>query len=152
MMGIDPVEQRPRMEESLEVILQLLAIYVPPLRPVFKTEALDGDLLLPGFVRRSTEFSKALERRATVFAAHGESGPRADYDRATRALLQRDELVLQLVVLFHREKVAGHEFSLVAIWTALDNLFRNGFLDSDRNDIRLGRRVDVDDLRFHVFL
>jgi chromosome partitioning protein len=47
-----------------------------------------GDRLLPGVVRRSTEFSKALERRETVFAARGASGPKADYDRATRALLR----------------------------------------------------------------
>lgn len=46
-----------------------------------------GDRLLPGVVRRSTEFSKALERRETVFATHGTRGPKADYDRATRALL-----------------------------------------------------------------
>jgi chromosome partitioning protein len=46
-----------------------------------------GEQLLPGVVRRSTEFSKALERRETIFAAQGRSGPKTDYDRATRALL-----------------------------------------------------------------
>jgi chromosome partitioning protein len=46
-----------------------------------------GDRLLPGFIRRSTEYSKALERRETVFASPRKSDAKADYDRATRALL-----------------------------------------------------------------
>lgn len=46
-----------------------------------------GDLLLPGFIRRSTEFSKALERRQTIFASPRKSDVKADYDRVTRALL-----------------------------------------------------------------
>lgn len=49
-----------------------------------------GPLLLPGFIRRSTEFSKALERRETVFASPRASGPKDDYDRVTRALLGLD--------------------------------------------------------------
>ncbi len=53
-----------------------------------------GPLLLPGFIRRSTEFSKALERRETVFAAPRASGPKEDYDRVTRALLGLDPLVV----------------------------------------------------------
>lgn len=46
-----------------------------------------GDRLLPGGIRRSTEFSKALERRETVFASPRRSDAKADYDRVTRALL-----------------------------------------------------------------
>jgi chromosome partitioning protein len=46
-----------------------------------------GPLLLPGSIRRSTEFSKALERRQTVFDSPRAGGPKDDYDRVTRALL-----------------------------------------------------------------
>ena len=46
-----------------------------------------GHRLLPGFVRRSTEYSKALERRETVFASPRRSDAKVDYDRVTRALL-----------------------------------------------------------------
>jgi chromosome partitioning protein len=53
-----------------------------------------GKLLLPGFIRRSTEYSKALERRETVFASPRRSDARDDYDRATRALLGLDLAVL----------------------------------------------------------
>jgi chromosome partitioning protein len=49
-----------------------------------------GKLVLPGFIRRSTEYSKALERRETVFASPRKSDAKADYDRATRALLGLD--------------------------------------------------------------
>ena len=48
------------------------------------------DQVLPGFIRRSTEFSKALERRVTVFAVGARGSARDDYDRVTRALLGLD--------------------------------------------------------------
>ena len=54
-----------------------------------------ADRLLPGFIRRSTEFSKALERRETVFASPRKSGAKDDYDRVTRALLGLDGAALR---------------------------------------------------------
>jgi chromosome partitioning protein len=45
------------------------------------------DRLLPGVIHRRTEFSKALERRETVFASPRRSVAKDDYDRVTRALL-----------------------------------------------------------------
>ncbi len=46
-----------------------------------------GGLLLPGFIRRSAQFSKALERRETVFASRRKSDAKTDYDVVTRAVL-----------------------------------------------------------------
>ncbi|MFC1671865.1 ParA family protein [Planctomycetota bacterium] len=57
--------------------------------------------LLPGVIRTSTEFSKALENRETVFASSRKSNAREDYDTVTRALLGLD--------LFFREDGEGKE-------------------------------------------
>jgi len=46
---------------------------------------------IPIVIRISTEFSKALEKRETVFASHKRSNARDDYDRYLRYLLELDK-------------------------------------------------------------
>jgi chromosome partitioning protein len=48
------------------------------------------DYFIPSVIRTSTEFSKALERKETVFASTRSSAARDDYDRCVRYLLGID--------------------------------------------------------------
>lgn len=50
-----------------------------------------GDYLLPGTIRTSTDFSKALEKRETVFASSRKSHAREDYDAVVRSLIGFDK-------------------------------------------------------------
>src|SRR6266852_3015111 len=57
-----------------------------------------------------------------------------------------DEHIFELVVLFLREDLASHEIALIAIWTAIDDLFRDRPGDSYGDDVRFGSRIDIDGL------
>jgi chromosome partitioning protein len=51
------------------------------------------DLLLPVMIRTSSEFTRALGQRRTVFAAGGRGPAREDYDRFTRVILGLDGIL-----------------------------------------------------------
>lgn len=54
-----------------------------------------GDYLLPSVIRTSTDFSRALALRETVFASHRKSQAREDYDRYVRCILGLDNVTVE---------------------------------------------------------